>query len=104
MLPSASASDQAFLAVRCALLLEEHLPDVDVAVATGRGRMQGQLPIGEAIDRALELLKGSARRPPHEAPHGVWLDALTEDLLAGRLRIEEPVEVGETVASRSDGE
>jgi serine/threonine protein kinase/tetratricopeptide (TPR) repeat protein len=88
MLPSASALDQAFLAVRCGLLLEEHLPDVDVGVATGRGRMQGQLPIGEAIDRALELLKGSVRMPPHEAPHGVWLDALTEDLLAGRLRIE----------------
>jgi serine/threonine protein kinase/tetratricopeptide (TPR) repeat protein len=85
-LPAASASDQAFLAVRCALLLVEHLPDADVAVATGRGRMQGQLPIGEAIDRALELLKGSSRVQPHE--RGVWLDVLTEDLLAGRVRIE----------------
>ena len=81
--PSASAPDQAFLAVRCGLILEEHLADVDVGVATGRGRVEGQLPTGEAIDRALELLKGSAR-----TSHGVWLDALTEDLLAGRVRIE----------------
>ena len=88
ILPSASASDQAVLAVRSALLLEEHLPGVDVAVATGRGRMQGQLPIGEAIDRALELLEESSRVQPHDAPRGVWLDALTENLLAGRLRIE----------------
>jgi tetratricopeptide (TPR) repeat protein len=88
MLPAASASDQAFLAVRCARLLAEHLPDVDVAVATGRGRMQGQLPIGEAIDRALELLDDSSRVPLHDASRGVWLDVLTEDLLAGRVRIE----------------
>jgi serine/threonine protein kinase len=88
MLPAASALDQAFLAVRCALLLEEHLPDVDVAVATGRGRMQGQLPIGEAIDRALELLNDASRGQPREASRGVWLDVLTEDLLAGRVRIE----------------
>ena len=88
MLPAASASDQAFLAVRCARLLEEYLPDADVAVATGRGRMQGQLPIGEAIDRALELLRDCSRVQPHEASRGVWLDVLTEDLLAGRVRIE----------------
>ncbi|HEX4421028.1 MAG TPA: serine/threonine-protein kinase, partial [Kofleriaceae bacterium] len=65
MPPSASASDQAFLAVRCGLILAEHLPDVEVAVATGRGRLQGQQPIGEAIDRAFELLKDS---PAHGSP------------------------------------
>jgi tetratricopeptide (TPR) repeat protein len=88
MPPSASALDQAFLAVRCGLILEEHLRNVDVAVATGRGRLQGQLPIGEAIDRALELLEDFPRGQAPEASRGVWLDALTEDLLAGRLRIE----------------
>lgn len=88
VLPTASASDQAFLAARCGLILRERLPDVEVAVATGRGRLRGQLPIGEAIDRALELLKDSARGGAPEAPHGVWLDALTENLLAGRFRIE----------------
>jgi len=88
MPPSASASDQAFLAVRCGLILAEHLPVVEVAVATGRGHLQGQLPIGEAIDRAFELLKGSARARAPEAPCNVWLDTLTEGLLAGRLQIE----------------
>ena len=39
MPPSASATDQAFLAVRCGLILAEHLPDVEVGVATGRGRL-----------------------------------------------------------------
>jgi len=86
MPPSASASDQAFLAARCGLILAEQLPDVEVAAATGRGRRRGQVPIGEAIDRAFELLKARAQAP--EAPRGVWLDALTENLLAGRLRIE----------------
>jgi serine/threonine protein kinase len=88
MPPSASASDQAFLAVRCGLILAEHLPDVQVAVATGRGRLQGQLPIGEAIDRAFELLEDSPRARTPETPCNVWLDTLTEDLLAGRLQIE----------------
>lgn len=86
MPPSASASDQAFLAARCGLILAEQLLDVEVAVATGRGRLRGQVPIGEAIDRAFELLKACAQAP--EASRGVWLDALTENLLAGRLRIE----------------
>jgi serine/threonine protein kinase/tetratricopeptide (TPR) repeat protein len=88
MPPSASASDQAFLAVRCGLIFEERLPDVEVAVATGRGRLRGELPIGEAIDRALELLKDSPRARAPEAPRGVWLDTLTESLLAGRFGIE----------------
>jgi eukaryotic-like serine/threonine-protein kinase len=100
MPPSASAPDQAFLAARCGLILAEHLPDVEVGVATGRGRLQGQLPIGEAIDRAFELLLGEAidrafglledspRARTREAPCNVWLDTLTEDLLAGRLQIE----------------
>jgi serine/threonine protein kinase len=88
MPPSASASDQAFLAVRCGLILAEHLLDVEVAVATGRGHLQGQLPIGEAIDRAFELLEDSPRARTPEAPCNVWLDTLTEDLLAGRLQIE----------------
>jgi serine/threonine protein kinase len=99
MPPSASASDQAFLAVRCGLILAEHLPDVEVAVATGRGHLQGQLPIGEAIDRAFKLLEDCPRARTPEAPRGVWLDTLTEDLLAGRLQIEH--EDGRTRAVRA---
>ncbi|HEX3477713.1 MAG TPA: protein kinase [Kofleriaceae bacterium] len=88
MPPAASASDQAFLAVRCGLILEARLHGVEVAVATGRGHLRGQLPIGEAIDRAVELLEHFPRGRPSGAPHGVWVDALTEDLLAGRFRLE----------------
>mgnify|MGYP003814691723 CR=1 FL=1 len=85
-LPSASAADQALLAARCGLLMKQHLPAAEVAVATGRGRLRGQMPIGEAIDRALLLLDTGTpgtRRPSA----GVWLDPRTGELLSGRLDI-----------------
>ena len=85
-LPSASASDQALLAARCGLIMKRHLPGAEVAVATGRGRMRGQMPIGEAIERALQLLDAS--EPDERGPStGVWLDPRTGELLSGRLDI-----------------
>lgn len=85
-LPSASAADQALLAARCGLLMKRHLPAAEVAVATGRGLMRGQMPIGEAIDRALLLL---ARGESGEGgpSSGVWLDPRTGELLSGRLDV-----------------
>jgi len=96
VLSSASATDQALRAARCGLVMKQHLPGAAVAVATGRGQMHGRLPIGEAVDRALQLLHrlsmgagaredGAVARPST----GVLLDGLTENLLSGRLDIVE---------------
>ncbi|HEY0133046.1 MAG TPA: AAA family ATPase, partial [Nannocystis sp.] len=101
--PSASAVDQALVGARCGLVMRELLPDHAVAVTTGRGVLRGEAPIGAAIDRALHLL---AERTTL-AVQGVWLDGLTRDLLAGRLRIAEhdghPLLLPEQDATANDG-
>jgi serine/threonine protein kinase len=83
--PSASVSDQVLVAARCGLMMKERLPDHAIAVATGRGQLRGQMPIGEAMGRALELLR--ATEEAAASATGVWLDTLSENLLAGRLRV-----------------
>ena len=83
--PSASVSDQVIVAARCGLMMKERLPDHAIAVATGRGQLRGQMPIGEAMGRALELLRTAAEAAASAT--GVWLDTLSENLLAGRLRV-----------------
>ena len=50
------ATDQAALAARCALALRELGGGRPMALATGRAEVTGQVPVGEAIDRAARLL------------------------------------------------
>ena len=88
--PSASAVDQALRAARCGLIVKKYLPEAEVAVATGRGRLHGHMPIGEAVDRAFDLLDphdNAASSLDTQPSTGVWLDALSENLLSGRLDI-----------------
>jgi len=53
----AAPTDQAVCAARCALALKEKFPESSVALATGMTEMAGPLPVGQAIDRAVQLLK-----------------------------------------------
>src|SRR5262249_56000638 len=57
-----SATDQAVQAARCALAVRECWPSANVALATGRGVVRHRMPMGEAIDRAADLLR-AARAP-----------------------------------------
>ncbi|MBL9102683.1 MAG: protein kinase [Myxococcales bacterium] len=85
--PGLTPSDQAVLAARCALLVRERLPDRIVAVATGRRVLADPLPRGEAIDRAVALLRVVA-------PTDVRCDALSARLLGARFdisRVDEQV-------------
>jgi len=54
---SQSATDQVASAARCALAMRIHLPGAPVVVTTGRGVLSGQLPVGDAIDRAAQLMR-----------------------------------------------
>jgi tetratricopeptide (TPR) repeat protein len=101
-----SATDLAAQAARCALSLLSLLPDVPLALATGRGRhAEGRWPVGEAIDRAARLLHaaadpaaGAGHRPglradePPSAPGpatapGVRIDEVTAGLLDVRFDV-----------------
>jgi eukaryotic-like serine/threonine-protein kinase len=81
-----AATDQAVTAVRCALAVHAALPEVPVALATGRGLVRGRWPVGQVIDGAAALLRlawcGGAGA-------GVRVDALTAGLLGGRFEVRE---------------
>ncbi|WP_437487647.1 protein kinase [Sorangium sp. So ce1014] len=79
------ATDQAVSAARCALMVKELWPEASVAVSTGRGVVSGQLPMGEAMDRAGQLL--SELRPERAGFRAqIVLDEVTAGLLGARFR------------------
>jgi hypothetical protein len=73
-----TATDQAALAARSALILKERWPETRVVLVTGRGVLNGKLLVGEAMDRAGALLRRLKEEP--SSPH-VALDGLTAGLL-----------------------
>ena len=59
--PSAGAfTDQAARAARAAIAVRRGYPDAAIAVVAGRGERAARLPMGEVIDRGVELLRRSA--------------------------------------------
>jgi serine/threonine protein kinase/tetratricopeptide (TPR) repeat protein len=80
---TAAATDQAAQGARCALALRALLPGRPMALAMGRGEIDGPLPVGEAIERAAGILR------PVQAAHragGAMLIAVDE-LAAGLLDV-----------------
>jgi serine/threonine protein kinase/tetratricopeptide (TPR) repeat protein len=86
-----SATDQAARAARCALALRQVLPLSPMALATGRSVVTDRrLPVGEAIDRAVRLLRRARKVEPAtegDADAGIHLDDVTAGLLDGRFDV-----------------
>jgi eukaryotic-like serine/threonine-protein kinase len=61
------ATDAAASAARVALTIRERLPFMAIVLATGKGRADGRLPVGEVIDRAAELLRAEIEARPQVA-------------------------------------
>jgi serine/threonine protein kinase/tetratricopeptide (TPR) repeat protein len=78
-----TAVEQALLAARWALQIKERWPEALVAVATGRAKLEGRLPVGEAMDRAGQLLRRLASHPSEQP----LLDDPTAGLIGGRFSI-----------------
>ncbi|MFO0578397.1 MAG: AAA family ATPase [Polyangia bacterium] len=88
---SGAARDLATQAGRCALVLARELPRSRVALATGRGQVRGSrgVPVGEVVERALELLRLQAQQDAADADTPrVLLDPVSSGLLPRRFRIE----------------
>lgn len=95
-----SATDLVQSAGRCALAIARAWPDAQVAMATGRGIVTQQLPVGDAIDRAFQLVRSRARTPaplhdtlvntkPDSSP-SIWLDDVSTGLLNGCYQLARP--------------
>jgi len=76
-----AATDQACRAAACALALRKQRPELSVAVATGSVETESAMPIGEAIDRAAELLEVA------QPQLSVAIDELSHGLLGGRFDV-----------------
>lgn len=88
-----NAADLALQIARCAILIHERWPEAVVALATGRAQVDvfGHVPVGEAIDRAVRLVRrssptlhlrgGEAERPVD----GVLIDEVSAHLLRPRF-------------------
>ncbi|MBA2538174.1 MAG: AAA family ATPase, partial [Deltaproteobacteria bacterium] len=85
-----AATDQAAQAARCALALRKLRPHVRMALATGRGAIAGHSPVGEVIDRAVQILARSrSERDVPGAPvdNSIHVDETTAGLLDQRFDI-----------------
>jgi eukaryotic-like serine/threonine-protein kinase len=88
-----AATDRAACAARCALSMRDALPDAPLSLATGRGRAGMQAPVGEVLDRAIELIRTS--EPPSAlasqegAPRGLTDDDPTLPTHIWPIRIDE---------------
>lgn len=78
-----AATDQAAMAAHSALLIAEKWPEARVAITTGRGVLRAEHPVGEAVDRAVRLL----RQAIAGANHPIVLDATTAGLLDARFEL-----------------
>ncbi len=80
---TSGATDGASQAARCALALRAVLPHAAMSLATGRGLVDRSMPVGDAIDRAAELLRvGGGERK------GIRLDEVTAGLLNPRFEVD----------------
>ncbi|WP_437669263.1 serine/threonine-protein kinase [Sorangium sp. So ce131] len=78
-----ATTDLAAQAARCALAMQALLGGVPVAVVTGRAEIASRLPIGDLIDRVVQLLPMS--RAPSRA--AVRIDEVTAGLLGARFEV-----------------
>ena len=85
--PLGSAQDQATLAARAALCVKERWAGVVVAMATGRGALQGHTAVGEVVEQAAGWLRAVSQPSGRPGHSGVFLDGLSAKLLEGRFAL-----------------
>ncbi|WP_395839740.1 protein kinase [Cystobacter fuscus] len=85
VLERGTVTDQAALAVRCALSFKERCPDAKVVLVTGLGFMNQRLPVGSAMDRAGQLLRELEGLSASSAL--VVLDEVTAGLLGSGFQL-----------------
>ncbi|MBS2015084.1 MAG: protein kinase [Deltaproteobacteria bacterium] len=87
-----SATDQAARAARCVLAMRAAAPNIPMVLATGRAVLEERVPIGDAIDRAIRMLKvhqaddvtalASGKKQP------IHIDEVTAGLLDSRFIVK----------------
>jgi hypothetical protein len=86
-----SATDQATRAARCVLAMRAAAPNVPMVLATGRAVLEERLPIGDAVDRAIRMLKAHQADDVAHLASGkkqpIHVDEVTAGLLDSRFTV-----------------
>lgn len=86
-----SATDQAIRAARCVLAMRRAAPQVPMVLATGRAILDERLPQGDAVDRAVAMLRAhvdvDADAVGAGRPQPIHLDEVTAGLLDARFLV-----------------
>jgi serine/threonine protein kinase/tetratricopeptide (TPR) repeat protein len=80
-------TEQVVQAARYALEINSALPTLEVALVTGRSVLDGQLPVGEVIDRAVALIRARTEPGPAGFPPSIRVDDLTAGLIEPRFSV-----------------
>lgn len=96
--------DQAAQAARCAMALRAALPSCHVVLATGRSTQGHRVPLGEAIDRAVHILRSMRHAGPSSQKNPIRVDDVTAGLLDHHFEIEFEIGDGEQVTTELIGE
>jgi eukaryotic-like serine/threonine-protein kinase len=87
-----SATDQATRAARCVLAMRNAAPNAPMVLATGRAVLEERVPIGDAVDRAVRMLKA---RQDEDVAHlvagkkqPIHVDEVTAGLLDSRFTVK----------------
>lgn len=103
-----SPSDRAAQAARCALALRRRLPEVRLAVATGRGDPSAESELGEVVTRAAQLLDlvppGSNDGGAAPPGGGIRIDQTTAGLLDQRFELGGDAQSLELLCEREPAE
>ena len=81
-----SPSDQAAEAARAALQIRLYLPHSPVALAMGRGEADRRLPLGEALERVVQLL-AECTEATNIKPEPIFIDELARALIEERFDV-----------------
>ena len=91
-----SARDLAVSAARVALVIREQWPSAIVTVCTGQSIVRERFLIGDAIDRAVKMIRRQQSRAAEteragatDDVRGIYVDDLSAELLSGRFAIKE---------------
>lgn len=87
-----SATDQATRAARCVLAMRMAAPNAPMVLATGRAVLEERVPIGDAVDRALRMLKARQDDDVAQLASGkkqpIHVDEVTAGLLDSRFTVK----------------
>jgi serine/threonine protein kinase/tetratricopeptide (TPR) repeat protein len=87
-----SATDQATRAARCVLAMRVAAPNAPMVLATGRAVLEERVPIGDAVDRAIRMLKARQDDDVAHLASGkkqpVHVDEVTAGLLDSRFTVK----------------